>query len=44
MPKPETCWICGKPGAKPERTLLGFKKPICPPNTGCSNRPGAKKR
>lgn len=30
------CWICGEPGARPERTLLGFKKPICPPGTGCS--------
>jgi len=30
------CWICGEPGAVPERTLLGFKKPICPPGAGCS--------
>ncbi|MGW1949085.1 hypothetical protein ACWCRC_32780 [Streptomyces sp. NPDC001940] len=37
--KPD-CWVCGRPGAVPERTLLGFKKPVCPPGEGCSTREG----
>lgn len=32
------CWICGRRGAKKERTFLGFKKPICPPGKGCSSK------
>lgn len=32
------CWVCGRPGAEPERTLLGFKKPVCPPGKGCSSQ------
>ncbi|MGQ4513661.1 hypothetical protein [Streptomyces sp. DW26H14] len=33
------CWICGEPGAEMERTLLGFKKPLCPPGKGlCGKR------
>ncbi|WP_275540873.1 hypothetical protein [Streptomyces sp. TM32] len=40
----DNCWVCGEPGAKQERTLLGFKKPVCPPGKGCSNRPTKKKR
>jgi len=34
----DECWICGENGAVPERTLLGFKRPICPPEQGCSAR------
>jgi hypothetical protein len=40
--KKPNCWICGQPGAEPERTFLGFKKPICPPGKGCS-RPRIKR-
>jgi hypothetical protein len=36
------CWICGRPGAVRERTLLGFKKPICPPGQGCSSQQKAR--
>lgn len=32
------CWVCGRPGAELERTLLGFKKPVCPPGKGCSSQ------
>ena len=38
MPAKEKCWIRGRLGAVPERTLLGFKKPICPPGKGCSSQ------
>lgn len=38
------CWICGDPGAVPERTLLGFKKPVCPPGQGlCAQRRQSRK-
>ena len=38
------CWICGEPGAAPERTLLGFKKPIGPPGQGlCGKRAKSRK-
>jgi hypothetical protein len=29
------CWVCGRPGAKPRRTIFGFKKPVCPKGKGC---------
>lgn len=31
------CWVCGESGARLERTLLGFKKPVCPSGQGCSS-------
>lgn len=35
MSKDTTCWVCGRPGGVPRRTIYGAKKLVCPKGTGC---------